>query len=442
MVEHSEDEPTTAGRIIDELLASGEPVDVGSFSIDVARAAEKLEAYQYADRSTYLVPIVEGLHRLGASYVVLRTKGADLEIEAGDVDLGDPAPMLAGLARRSLGRTSDASEAGVSRIAVGLDMVLGLEGVERVGVSYTGRDASFAGEYRVGQACELVRRHPGLNRELVFLIDRPWTAGVSLRGASHEELEHLRTALRFSPRPVSVDGEYLGGPAPAWDFSEQGQGPGFAWESGLLRAGEEPAQIELWTAGVCVERIEAPGFARRGVVRFDAPRWDLSGTKIVRDERFEAAMEALEGARERALEGLRLADAGWNIGTRPAHWSRSRVDLVLGRAERAALPLVTPKVAEQIRLSLSGYLIGVVAAAVGTAAIAFGKKPGLGGWGVFLLFSGMSAHEVATALAANRPPQKREDHVTTWVVGLVLAGAGVAVGLGLLGAWVLRGMIG
>ncbi|MFO7564125.1 MAG: hypothetical protein R6X02_15875 [Enhygromyxa sp.] len=76
----SEPEPSAAARVIDALVAGGQPVDEGRFSLDVAAAADKLDSYQHADRSAYLVPLVEGARGLDTRRITLTTHGEDLSI--------------------------------------------------------------------------------------------------------------------------------------------------------------------------------------------------------------------------------------------------------------------------------------------------------------------------------------------------------------------------
>jgi hypothetical protein len=134
MVDPPTAEPThdsPAARIIDDLLAGGDAVDDGAFMLDPVAAAAKLEAFAYADRSLYLIPIVEGLIGLGADAIKLDTRREDLLIAGRGISLERAAQWFLDLYSYALGSGADARGRAFGRLAVGLDMSLG-DAAERV----------------------------------------------------------------------------------------------------------------------------------------------------------------------------------------------------------------------------------------------------------------------------------------------------------------------
>ena len=381
-----EPERSTAAALIDALLAGGEPVDEGGFTLDAGAAATKLDAYQYADRSGYLIAIVEGVRALGAKLVVLTESGADLLIVAEGVTLGDPVGFLADPFTRTHG-AGDRHGRGLVRLGVGLHMALGYNSIARVALSYstvprralgstlpalgsyrdtssTGSDGAqmIAAEYRPGVAPRLVRRSCELGDELQIFIDRPWADRLSIGGASRTELDRLRAAVRRGP--ILLGGEPLRDPSPAIELSVRSSGPGFGLVVGLEARGEHDSTVELCTEGLCVETIVLPSLGSRAVIDLEAPRRDLSQSKIVRDEVVTAALAAAEQADAEVRAQLAERDRRWTPASRPANWTVGRVDRILGRAPRSPdlehLGIRGVRLVRQLRPGMKSWAVGVV----------------------------------------------------------------------------------
>jgi hypothetical protein len=239
---------STATRIIGELLDAGEVVDDGEFTLDPAAAAAKLAAFSYADRTRYLLPIVEGLVGLGARAIELETVGEDLRIRGRGLRLGHAPRYFTDLYAQALGSRGDEHERAFGRIAIGLNMVLGDEKTKRVRLRYSGASAGVVAEYRLGEAPQLGRTDVDVIGELNILIDHAW---LHFEGRT-KALTHLRAAVRFSDRDISLDGEPISRCPRDWFETLRGEGPGYRFTAGLEQSDEAPVQIELWTAGVCV----------------------------------------------------------------------------------------------------------------------------------------------------------------------------------------------
>ncbi|MFO7567428.1 MAG: hypothetical protein R6X02_32595 [Enhygromyxa sp.] len=404
----SEPEPSAATRVIDALVAGGQPVDEGRFSLDVAAAADKLDNYQHADRSAYLVPLVEGARGLDARRITLTTHGEDLSISMEGVELPDPLRFLSNPFGLMRGADLERKDWALGRLGVALHMALGHARVARVAVSYSDLASMLVAEYRGDGSVRLARREPEVTGELRIIIDRPWIERVSLRGAWHAEIEVLRAAIQYSRFALSVDGESLAGHSRKWAYVTRGSGPGYSYEAGL-EPHEDPSVLELWSEGLCVETLPGPGLGFRAAIHLTMPRRDLSQMKIVHDETFNTALAAVEHSYHEALERLARHDASWTGADRPSHWPRARVDRLLGRHERERLPEET--VRHRIRANrknivsalVFGCVFGIITGSLGFALLV---GPSLFGglWFLVLMLvgSGAAGRELANILVTDK----------------------------------------
>jgi hypothetical protein len=151
------DATSTAAQRIDQLLAGGQPIDEGSFSLDTAAAAAKLDAYQYADRSGYMIPIAEAARGLDAGRVAVTTRGEELVISIERVTLPDPASFFADSFAQVRGGPADRTARALGRLGVGLHMALGHASIERIAVSYSTAIEMLVAEYRRDAPAQLNR---------------------------------------------------------------------------------------------------------------------------------------------------------------------------------------------------------------------------------------------------------------------------------------------
>jgi hypothetical protein len=323
---------STAARLIDELLDGGEQVDEGRFTIDAAAAAAKLEAFAYADRRVFLIPIVEGLVGLGAPEIAIRTELEDLVIVVRPIDLDDPAGRFANLHAHAISHSDDPIHRAFGRLAIGLDMLLSASQTTRARLQYSSDDTDVALELRGRTVSQLSQARLDGSRTLSVVID----VGLLDRQAVDLDaaLAHLRAAVEFSTAKISLDGQLISGRTRDWFEPSTGEGPGFRFSAGLEELEDAASTIELWAAGVCVERQVGEGFGFAAAIHIDHPRRDLAQIKLVRDATVEQALIAIEQARQATLLQLALADASWTEASRPSSWPSSRVDRVLGRATR------------------------------------------------------------------------------------------------------------
>jgi hypothetical protein len=419
--------PSTAAQLIDALLAGGEPVDEGSFSLDTAAAASKLDAYQYADRSTYLIPIAEAAAGLDAQRVSVTAHGEDLLITIEGVTLREPAKFLTAPFTQLSGADLDRTGRALGRLGVGLHMALGDASIDRIAVSHGSPSGMLVAEYRRGAAPRLARREPEGRDQLRIFIDRPWTEAIARLGMKDRELEHLRAAVRHSSHAFELDGHVISGHPRRWDYLDGGSEPGFRYETGLEQVGENASAIELWSEGICVETLLIPGFGFRAVVWLETFRRDLSQLTIVRDTTVNAALAAVEEARNKALATLAQHDATWATSQRPSHWPKARVDRVLGRPVREP----SPKGITEPGLKFFGFIVGAVAYLCGIFGISYAVEVIASARElIFLAFMLIPAVLGARLVAHSVTRLQRTGNITQAVliaVALVLA---AALGLG------------
>lgn len=301
----SEAKAGVTAQLIDDLLASGTPVDEGQFTIDSAAAARKMEAFRYGDADRYLLPLVEALHLLDCREVAIEREGEDLVIRASNVDLSEVEETLLDIYSHAIG---DNANGALARLAIAMDMALSDEGNQWIALTYSNTARSYAAVYKSREAPTLVEDHPKVIRELRLFIDRPWRD--RLVGDPEQVLGHLRQAVRYSARPVKIDGELVSQQARKHDALEVFAGEGFRLrivgaeleategEGFRMRVSGGSAHArsiaELWSAGLHLDTLELEGRGVHAVIELEAPKRDLSQMGIIRDECVETALAKLE----------------------------------------------------------------------------------------------------------------------------------------------------
>jgi hypothetical protein len=318
-----------AAELVGALLDAGEAIDEGSFTLDPAAAAAKLAEFRYADRTLLLIPIVEGLFRLGATRVEVETNpvGRRLRVRATGITLPEPERSLANLHAYGLAQPRDPLEQALRRLVIGLDMALAEDLADRAQIAC----GSACFELRSRQAPVAIARAPlpTDTLELILSNPRPWWK------ARARVLEHLRAAVRHARVVAIIDSRQVSGHPREWFATETAEGPGFRVFVGLEQREDTDGLVELWTAGICVERRSWGGFASRAVIELDAPRRDLCQLAIVDDPVVEQALAVVDWARASVLEQLEHAEAGWTAKVpRVPEWPPERVDRALGRVVR------------------------------------------------------------------------------------------------------------
>jgi hypothetical protein len=323
-----------AAELVGALLDGGEAIDEGSFTLDPAAAAAKLAEFRYADRTQWPIIVLEALVGLGATQVDVTRAGAKhLHIRAWEVTLDRPQQRLLELHSYAVGQARDPCERALGRLAIGLDMALGGATHAQatlahgpITITLRGREPAIIGaaEDRVSSG------------SLWLTLTGAWARSSELDSA----LIHLCAAVRHAEIGVRLDGQGISQHPREWYTgpAANAEGPGFRVRVGLDEEQDRDGVLELWTAGVCVERRPLAGFASCAVVELDTPRRDLGQIAIVDDATVEQALAAVERGRQVVLTALAQADASWDSTTRPPEWPPARVDRALGRPVRTEQP--------------------------------------------------------------------------------------------------------
>jgi len=313
-------------------------VDEGSFTLDRAAAAAKLEAFRYADPTQWLIVVIEALVGLGATCVeVNRAGGKRLHVRAGGVALDQPQQRLLELHSYAVGQARDPCERALGRLAIGLDMALGGDPNACATITH----GPIAITLRGREPAKLKAAEQRAPTGALWLT----LAGAWARSDERDRaLIHLCAAVRYAELEVRLDGPWISRHRRQWFTcpAANAEGPGFRVRVGLDEEHDRDGVLELWTAGVCVERRPLDGFASCAVVELDTPRRDLGQIAIVDDATVEQAFAAVEQGRQVVLAALADADASWTTATRPPEWPPARVDRALGRPVRAERPGVAP----------------------------------------------------------------------------------------------------
>ena len=294
----------TAAQLIDEFFAGGDVLGEHSFTLDHAASASKMYAFRYTDRSLYLLPLLEAIHTLGATKVTIDLVGPDLLLRAEGVALPAPVENLSALYDHALEPSADPLERALARLGVGLDMALGFDAIERVGVVYSTKRDMFVAEFRPRKSPRFVRHDPETPGELQVLVDRPNTSGIR-PDVSQAELRHLRKAVENSKHPVFVEGEAIAQTPRSGTFARSGRIGACTYEAFLIKD-EEPSVIELWTGGIRVDTLAPSGRGLLAEIHLDAPARDVSQIKVARDPTVKAALEEHEHVQ---AELVQLRDA-------------------------------------------------------------------------------------------------------------------------------------
>jgi hypothetical protein len=296
-----------ASSLIEALAGEGEHVDEGAFTLDPAKARQKLREYQLAEPLGYVLLLVEAAHVGDARHA----SGPRIDFQLGSTTRASFPGVI--LSDEQLCNPFSAvfrgGKEGPSRVLqlLGLAANAALAaGAERIELHNVGADEHLRcvtierdGEARIEVRESTGARVPG---HTVFR----YVGGALQIGRAAKELALLQAHCELASIPITVDGERI----------DAGQKAAFAGyrrvqtssisvdELGIVgtaaRIGAEPAKALILTRGVLAETLELercrPGFV--AVVDVDL-RKDLSQRRVLRDEQFEAVLAAIVRADER-----------------------------------------------------------------------------------------------------------------------------------------------
>ncbi len=212
----------------DRFRQGGHFVEAGGFSLDEARAREKLAKYQLADPRRYVLEFVKAAHLLGAT-------GIDFKVSTSQVDIFFDAPLpeafdLETLASAAFRHRKTATDEGLRHLAIGHNAAGALrlrsfqalpetrDGAAGTAIYLRERlrpghiTAFIAGSRAASPEEELLREYcthaPARITLNGMLITRPFQmpAGVTLEMSINDEMATGRVGL-FSPFQTSTDAD-------------------------------------------------------------------------------------------------------------------------------------------------------------------------------------------------------------------------------------------
>ena len=284
----------------------------GQFTIDLARAREKLGKYQLADPYAYILEFVQAAALRGAKVIDIFVDTDDLKISF----TGEPfqAEELHNLEMAVLDDATNALQRSRKKMAMGLLAVQTLE------PSYMIIESSDGHRWEKGQKKAATLKTESTQRKDNFIhVKMPWSLGALLdrfrtrKNLREEELllqkhctvtevliVHNGTTLSRPPSEA-VDENCLAGVTV--------KAPHISGWGGLVPG--SPAELTLIANGVTVDTVslELGEIPFQAVVEGSKLTTDISGTSVQKDAEYERVLTTVRKAREKSLVNLEASDA-------------------------------------------------------------------------------------------------------------------------------------
>jgi hypothetical protein len=299
----SEPSEDVASSLIEALASEGDHVDDGTFTLDPAKALQKLREYQLAEPLGYVLLLVEAAH-LGDPNprieleVESSTRASFPGVILSDEQLCNPFSAV-------FRGSKDGSMRVLQLLGIAANAALAA-GAERIEIQNIGADNRLRcvtieqdGRARLDVHEPNDTRTPG---HTVFC----YIGGALRIGRAVKERLLLQERCKLASIPITVNGGRI-------DAGQKAAFPGLANlsttsisvdEHGIVgtaaRVGNEPAKLLLLTRSVLAETIELENCQTGLIAVVDIDlRKDLSQRQVLRDERFEALLAAIVRADER-----------------------------------------------------------------------------------------------------------------------------------------------
>jgi hypothetical protein len=289
-----------ADRLIDELRAAGRVDSTGEFTLDRAKAREKLRQFQLADPRRYVLLLVEAAVLKGAARIEFRIDADDMRMSF------DGRPFTAADFDQAYGslfnRAGDDDGRARRQLALGLNAAMAL---------YPRRARIDSGDGKTGAYLELrpdrsdrygpLAAAPSGTRIHVKERFRPGLLVSfvrNLRGTLAEEVL-LREYCGYADVEIVLEGQRLsrgldGDPLPPGALRKRFEGDGIAGVATLTPGSANVAQLRLVANGVLAATHDAaqlpPGFVC--VASGKALQKDVSQGDVVRDDAYAAVVSA------------------------------------------------------------------------------------------------------------------------------------------------------
>ena len=293
------------GEILEELRQEGQVDSTGRFTLDAARAREKMKRYQLPDPHHYVLRVVQAAVASGASRI-------DLEVDADDCwirfDARPPGPAeLAGLFDNLFRSARDPASRALRALAIGLNSALALDPAWIRLDSQDGAEGWSLFVEAAGQRVEAWPGAPGRASGVHIHVRQrhSWRVlGRFLRGfvALHPEARVAHEHCRWCPVPVRVNGKvanagFLGGMADVGEalLRREIEGKGYRALVALPTRPEQRSSLEIVVDGVSLETrtLDLGPLSVRGVVFASELTCNISQSGVVLDEAWRSLLHDL-----------------------------------------------------------------------------------------------------------------------------------------------------
>lgn len=363
--------------VVARLRAEAELAGRGGFSVDRARARAKMREFQLADPRRWVLLLVRAAIMRGARHIEvgLGARGFTVRFDGPALERVDFEELYTSMF------ASAASPEVLARreLALALNAAMALR-PRRLRVTSGDGISTIALELAVDREDEITVPEKPVTGTLVEVEDRLGVAVLErLRQETRPESALLREGCRWSDRDVRLDGARIsmGLGQLAVRGATRIEAP-WTGRCGFAE-GPAPATITVLQHGIVLSEHEAPALPRGFVAVVDGSslRTDISRNQPVRDRAYEALLEALAEAADRAL-GSVARTHGTAI---PAPWL---AELMLARLHRhgaldpAAMGETVGAIAElPLWRRLDGARVSSVALVRGPATTYATEAPGI-----------------------------------------------------------------
>ncbi len=314
--------------LLEDLRQDGQVDSTGRFTLDAAKAREKMKRYQLPDPHQYVLQVVQSAVAGGATVLDVLVDADDCWI---NYDATPPTSAdLQGLFNHLFGSGRDPEERSLRALATGLNSALALDPSWIRLEAWDGRQGRTllmeAGGEQITPFTPPSGQPPGVR--IHVRRRHTWRVlGRFLRGivAMHPEARALHDRCRWSPVPIQVNGRRVEPGTVASDalLTFEVEGPGYRAALALPRGLLERSILEVVMDGVTFEAgpLDLGPLAVRGVVWTNALARNVSQTAVAEDSAWRQLLLDLR-KHVRALLG-QLAGLG-QVQTPPPGPSASR----------------------------------------------------------------------------------------------------------------------
>ncbi|MBK8264960.1 MAG: hypothetical protein IPK80_26930 [Nannocystis sp.] len=329
--------------VVAALRGEGALAAEGGFTIDGAKAREKMQAYQLASPHEYVLLLVRAATLRGAASI-------DFTIDSDDVrmsfDAHFSATELEGIDSAIFGDGDDRASRARQALALGLSAALAT-GPAFVRIESSDGATGARVELRpeaLGAAPGVITAEPALPAGTRIWVRDRFGVKVLLKfvrqiGGEAAEALALRERVRWASAAISLNGARISAGLGGLTLLAEGAlaGDGFYGVVGFdPREYQAPARIDLLCNGVwiCQKKLSFGPSGLRAWVDGSALMTDLSQQAIVEDEAYQAALAAVRQAARRAIGEL-AALAGAQVD--PPRWMIEELQRWLFKKSRTEL---------------------------------------------------------------------------------------------------------